>query len=202
MVRIAPQRPALLAEAAYELFAEHGFRDVTLDQIATRAEVTKGSLYCHYKSKHDLVLAACQFYYRRYQRMVHAELATCVDPLERLRHVLELSVRTCVIDRQNRVFTTEIFALSLQDDQVRLGWSQFYDSVREMYIGLLAAANASGQLETRNTRVAVDLMLAAMEGVKLRANFEPQLADAAEQQAIVEGLLGILGMPIAHEVAK
>ncbi|MBC8328258.1 MAG: TetR/AcrR family transcriptional regulator [Planctomycetes bacterium] len=195
MPRAAPLMPAKLAESAFELFSESGFEAVTIDEIAAHAGVTKGSFYSHYRSKQEVVHAACAHYYRGYQRRVHEALASLADPLERLTRVLELSVRTCVLDRGNRVFTTEIFARLLQDDEVRKGWAQFYDTVREMYVGLLMAVEAAGQLEIVDSRAAVDLMLAAMEGVKMRAAFEPRIGDAEEQRAVVAGLLGILSAP-------
>jgi len=189
---LAPQMPARLARAAFEMFSRHGFRNVTLDAVAARAGVTKGSLYSHYRSKKDLIAAACAYYYRRWQRWVHAEIASLRDPMERLRRVLGLSVHTCVIDRDSRVFTTEIFALSLQDPSVRASWAQFYDTVREFYVALVASACAAGRLKVEDPRAAVDLMLATMEGIKQRASFEPEICDPSEQRAIVEGLLRIL----------
>jgi AcrR family transcriptional regulator len=188
----APQMPALLGQCAFECFAEHGFGKVNLDQIAARAGVTKGSLYWHYKNKKQLILAACNHYYAQWFQCVHAELATVVDPGERIRSVVEYSVKSCVIDRKNRVFTTGIFVLMQEDPEVKAGWMQFYNSVREFYVGLLAAVIASGQLETGDPRASVDLMLEAIEGIKLRATFERHIAESAEQEKLVEGLMGIL----------
>jgi AcrR family transcriptional regulator len=202
MPRLAPEMPQRLARVAFEVFAQRGFRDVSVEEIAVRAGVTKGSFYSHYRSKQEIVLAACNHYYRTYQQRVQARLAPISDPLERLRAVLEYAVRTCVIDRQTRVFTTEIFALSLQDEAVRAGWAQFYDTVRQQYVGLVSAACAAGQLRSPDPEAAVNLMLSAIEGVKLRAVFEPQIACPDEQHAILEGLLGILGSPSKELAAR
>ncbi len=201
MPRVAPHMPALLAECAFSLFGERGFDDVTIDEIAAKAGVTKGSFYSHYKSKREIIVAACQHYYRSYQTCVHSEIAALTDPFERLRVVIETAVRTCVIDSSTRVFTTEIFALSLRDEQVRAGWLQFYDTVREHYVGLLTAVQASGQASAANPRSAVDLMLAAIEGVKLRAVYEPHIACTEEQKTIVEGLMSILVSSNAAQVS-
>jgi len=184
--------PARLAQSAFELFSQRGFDAVTIDEIAAHCGVTKGSFYSHYGSKYEIVLAACGHYYRAYQRRVHAELAPLTDPLQRLERVLELSVRTCVLDAGNRVFTTEIFALALHDEEVRQGWAQFYDTVREMYVGLLLAVQEVGGSDVGDPRRAVDLMLAAIEGVKMRAALEPHICDREEQRSIVDGLLTIL----------
>ena len=193
MPRIAPHMPLKLAEAAFEKFATHGFSKVNLDEVAIQAGVTKGSIYCHYKSKHELILAACMHYYRTYQEKVYEVIAQNPDPMDRLQKVLELSVHNCVIDQKNRVFTTEIFALSLQFNDVRSSWAQFYDTVRELFIGLVTAAKLEGKLEVEDPRSAVDMMLAAIEGIKLRATFEPHIADSIEQHNLVFGLLEILG---------
>jgi hypothetical protein len=61
-----------------------------------------------------------------------------------------------------------------------------------MYVGLVHAVQAAGQLPSSDPRTTVDLMLAAIEGVKLRATFEPHIAESAEQQTIVAGLMRIL----------
>ena len=118
---------------------------MTIDEIAAHIGVTKGSYYSHYKSKHDIVLAACSHYYRSYQQRIHEALTPLTDPAERLRRVLEISVRTCIVDERNRMFTTALFALSLKDDSLRKGWAQFYDTVREMYVGLVMAASSFGR---------------------------------------------------------
>ena len=89
MPRVASHMPAMLAEKAFGLFGQRGFDGVTIDDIAARAGVTKGSFYSHYKSKREIVLAACQHYYRSYQQMAHREIAGKTDPLDRLRMVVE-----------------------------------------------------------------------------------------------------------------
>jgi AcrR family transcriptional regulator len=48
---------AELLEAALELFAERGYRDASVDEIAARAGYSKGALYWHFSSKDDLFFA-------------------------------------------------------------------------------------------------------------------------------------------------
>lgn len=187
----APHMPPLLALSAFELFADSGFANVNLDQIAARAGVTKGSLYWHYKNKKELILAACQHYYRQWQQEVQQAIAPSSDPHERLHLALTFSVDSCVIDTRNRLFTTGIFMLMQEDAEVRASWSRFYDAVRAFYVDLVMAAQRDGSLAKGDARRDVDLMLEAMEGLKLRAGFEPHIAKTTERRAIVEGLMGV-----------
>ena len=190
--------PEKLAAIALRLFSEHGLEKVSLDRVAEEAGVTKGSLYSHYRSKNELFAAACQIYYRQWHEKVQALLAREPDPFTRLENLLEFSIRRCVTDRKNRVFTTELFALSLRDPLVRSGWGQFYAAVREQFVALVIAAQASGKLLPSDPRRRVDLMLCALEGIKFRSIYEAEIADNAERRAIIRELLEILGdRPVA-----
>ena len=181
-----------LRQCAFDLFVEHGFDNVNLDQIATAAGVTKGSLYWHYKNKQELILASCQHYYQTWHANIQKLLAPISNPHDRLKKTIVYSVDSCVIDKRNRIFTTAIFTLMQDNEAVRDSWSQFYSTVREFYIGLLyAVKHATASSSMDHVRRDVDLMLEAMEGLKIRAGFEKQMVDQSERQVIAESLLSI-----------
>jgi AcrR family transcriptional regulator len=181
-----------LRQCAFDLFVEHGFDNVNLDQIATAAGVTKGSLYWHYKNKQELILASCQHYYQTWHANIQKLLAPLSNPHERLKKTIAYSVDSCVIDKRNRIFTTAIFTLMQENEAVRDSWAQFYSTVREIYVGLVSAVK-QGKAATAldDVRRDVDLMLEAMEGLKIRAGFERQIGDPSERQVIAASLLSI-----------
>ena len=182
-----------LAESAFDLFAQRGFRSVNLDQITSQAGVTKGSLYWHYKSKKELILAACDLYYHNWFTRTSDEIEQAgEDVVAALRGVLRFSVISCLFDQKNRVFTTEVFALSLQDADVRESWAGFYQGVRTRFIQLVEAVNDAGELSVSSPSHAVDMMLSAIEGIKLRAVFEPEICEQDGIDGFVESLLKII----------
>jgi AcrR family transcriptional regulator len=44
-------RPKEILEAAFEEFSRSGYAATTLDQVAERAGVTKGTIYVHFESR-------------------------------------------------------------------------------------------------------------------------------------------------------
>jgi hypothetical protein len=114
--------------------------------------------------------------------------------VKRLGRMLEVATRICLVDHPNRVFTTEIFTLALSDEELRRSWRQFFDSVREFYLSQVKAAAATGRLKNPNPEAAVDYLLSAMEGIKLRALYEPQLCSAASEHDIVTNLKRMVGL--------
>jgi AcrR family transcriptional regulator len=58
---VSTQRPdERLLETAYELFCMRGVRDVGVDELVERAGVAKATLYRHFTSKDELILAFLQ----------------------------------------------------------------------------------------------------------------------------------------------
>ena len=47
-------RPQELLDAAFHVFAQHGYRATRLEQVAEAAGVTKGTIYYYYRNKEDL----------------------------------------------------------------------------------------------------------------------------------------------------
>lgn len=60
-------RDRILA-SAYELFSHHGVRAVGVDEVIRRAQVAKATLYRHFASKDELVLAFLQQREQRWTR--------------------------------------------------------------------------------------------------------------------------------------
>jgi AcrR family transcriptional regulator len=64
MSQAAPPAPIgardRILKSAYELFSRHGVRAVGVDEVIKRADVAKATLYRHFASKDELVLAFLQ----------------------------------------------------------------------------------------------------------------------------------------------
>ena len=53
MARIAPHMPSESGPERFRGLSQRGFRDVSVDDIADFAGVSKGCFYTHYKSKQE-----------------------------------------------------------------------------------------------------------------------------------------------------
>ena len=54
MSRRGDERRNIIKEAAYELFAEKGFKDVTMSDICEKSQLSRGGLYRHYSSTSEI----------------------------------------------------------------------------------------------------------------------------------------------------
>src|SRR5690242_8985708 len=142
----SPQKADELAQAAFALFCSRGIDGVNLDQIAAAAGVTKGSLYWHYSSKKDVILAAADLYYTRWREEMAAATGPAVTMVDKLEAAIAYSVRSCLLNDANRIFSTEVIALSVYDSDLRASWANFQDEVDRFFLGLTHQAVGNGEL--------------------------------------------------------
>lgn len=189
---VASNSRTRLVRSALDLFGQRGVANVTLEDVVAKVGVTKGSLYWHFASKQELVLAAADLYYELWMKKAGEAINAAADPIERIRAVWDASLDMCLFNRSRRRFSTEIYALGLDDADIRASWTGFYDRVRDLYRGLIDDAAAAGHIEVADSQRLATWILDTFEGIKYRASLEPQPTSPAEKRRILDGLMQML----------
>jgi AcrR family transcriptional regulator len=116
--RSAATRDALVA-AGRELFAAHGFADVSTDAIVAAAGVTRGALYHQFADKTALFEAVLATVEANIARRLADEAAAAgiSDPVEALRHAVRTWLDICVEPENLRI--------ALIDGPSVLGWTHW-----------------------------------------------------------------------------
>ncbi len=76
-----------IMHAAADLFLQYGFKNVTMDDIARRAGISKKTLYQHYTNKHDVVAASVTWYQNFKLASIKAILDNAANAVEALVRV-------------------------------------------------------------------------------------------------------------------
>jgi AcrR family transcriptional regulator len=79
-----------IVDAATGLFLRQGYRKTSVDEIAGRAGVAKGTVYLYYKTKADILVHAILEEKKRYIGRLQPILDGAMDPAERLRQWLRV----------------------------------------------------------------------------------------------------------------
>jgi len=70
------ERPQEIVEAAFTEFSRNGYATTTLDQIAERAGVTKGTIYVYFESKEHLFISMVREFTKGATEIVHGMFET------------------------------------------------------------------------------------------------------------------------------
>ncbi|RJQ87346.1 MAG: TetR/AcrR family transcriptional regulator [Desulfobacteraceae bacterium] len=88
----AEKREHLLREAAL-LFAERGFNQTDVAELAGRAGVAKGSIYNYFENKEDLYLYVCRDGMERSRRAVYGDMDPEWDVYRQVEHIFRQGAR-------------------------------------------------------------------------------------------------------------
>ena len=81
-----------IIRAATELIAQHGYRKVSVDEIARRAQVAKGTIYLYYKNKAELLVHAIVEEKKRYIVRIKPVLDGSLPPRECIKEFIRLTL--------------------------------------------------------------------------------------------------------------
>ncbi len=79
-----PAKVKRIIDAAVQLFAERPYHEVRMEDIATRAQVAKGTLYLHYKDKEALFVGMKSTWLRSLVDRIESSLRDEMSPEEKL----------------------------------------------------------------------------------------------------------------------
>ncbi len=167
---------ARLLDAAEEVFVRDGYETAQLDEIAARAERSKGAVYTHFASKEDLFLALFEQRTRTYIDKLLGELRNCKSREESLKVFREFYIGLAA-DRSWPILTLEfkLFAVRHPESKERL--RKAFEMSKPTNDGLLHQ-QVFGRL-TREQKADIDLSLASLgpivTGLILESHFEPQM---------------------------
>jgi AcrR family transcriptional regulator len=109
------QRRRRLLAAATELAAEGGYDAVQMRDVAARAEVALGTLYRHYSSKDQLLLAALAEQAATLRDRLHSRPPRGATPADRVADALRRACRA--LEREPRVIAAMMTAMSAPEDE-------------------------------------------------------------------------------------
>jgi AcrR family transcriptional regulator len=136
-VETAARRRRLI-DAAVGLAAEGGYEAVQMRDVAARAEVALGTLYRHYSSKDQLLLAALAAQADTLRCRLEQRPPRGATPADRVADGLRRACRA--LEREPRVTSAMVTAMSSTDGDV----APVKQSVQESLRGMIAGAIGDG----------------------------------------------------------
>lgn len=187
-----------ILRAALEVCEQTGVVAARMEQIAARAEVSKGTLYRYFQRKEELLLATLLESYEQALRRVDVAFDMASDPKSLLAQLCDGLVDVLTqVGAHARVYYQAwgIVAGEPELEAKLLGFLRAFHAERHAEIeALVRAGQASGAFRAGVPPLVVaDSLGALLSGFIYRASFDPRAASAEALRAcmgsIVHGLL-------------
>lgn len=145
--------------AATELINEQGYRGASVDKIAARLAVTKGSFYHHIDAKDDLVLACFE---RTLEIMQRAQRATDSIASTGLENLASLSRTLVEYQLSSNMPLLRTSALTSVPEQIRLELITRFDRLSHHFAGVISDGIADGSIRPVDANIAAQMLTAML----------------------------------------
>ena len=187
-------------ESAEEVFAEKGFHDATVQEIAERAEFAVGTIYKMFEGKIAIYQELVEMRAREYVDQARAIIEQLDDPREKVGAIIAAKLR--FFDERRRFFRIFALAASLQRSTQPQCMSEKGHQIYADYIGTVAGVFAEGIKEGVFVETDPLLLALVVEGttncviaraIHTDGERPPETTPESIQQVLLHGILSERG---------
>jgi AcrR family transcriptional regulator len=188
------ERRLTLLKAAFREVAEKGFADVTLDDIARRAGVSKGVTLYYFSSKEDLFRRLFGWLVDSIHARMREAVSERSDPVEKLRALVAITFPS---PSKNRAFFrafVDFCGLAARREGFREVTERFYRGCREIDGAIVEDGIRRGIFARREAASAASTVRAIFDGLMMQwlAESDPEDTFPAYRQRCERELLRYL----------
>ena len=185
----------LICAEAYKLFAEKGFKDVTMKDICERTGLSRGGLYRHYDSTEQIFLEIIHALMQNQQNEFAGKISHQIPAVQILNEVFQrYEAEMTDSDRTLSIAIYEFFS--------RPGMSQGENSVlrqyllsKSMWTELIEYGIRTGEFKRVDPEAVYDLIVFSYQGVRMYSRL--MKIDPEVPRRILEQIRGMLCVPSA-----
>ncbi|NDJ77243.1 MAG: TetR/AcrR family transcriptional regulator [Chloroflexi bacterium] len=159
--------------AAIEAFAEKGYDGTSMDEIVKRTGLSKGTLYWHFKNKHDLLLAVIDSAMNGMIELTKHIAAQDLPASDRLRAIFQESIEAFVEDDSMITLMANFFFLSTQSEHaqeiMREGYRVFTTEIERV----IQEGIDSGEFRPVDAHMTAIMLMGAGDGIAFQSLLKP-----------------------------
>ena len=179
----------LIFNAAIEVFAESGFDQAKMDDIARAAGVAKGTIYYHFKSKEELFVGLMNEGVQKLIDRARRYLNSHKSPTDQLLALVENQIHFYVQNgKLAKLLLNEAFGTKTRQVQFRRKIGEYLQLIEEVMI----EGNRLGEFQIKHVPEAASAIFGAASVVVLQKLYSMEEVDPARiERALMEEVEGI-----------
>lgn len=183
-----------ILEAATNVFAEKGFHQAKMDEIALRAQVAKGTLYYNYSSKSKLFAATVTDGMNEIMEKISEELESELPFVDHFRQLVSCTIRLYLQHSEvTRIYTNELSSGIDTETlaEIRKTRQQFIAFVT----GIISTGQEKGYLKPLNRRFSALALIGIVDAL---CNEQLNSNRKISPDEIIETVFSILYTGLCH----
>ena len=155
-----------ILDAALDIFSHKGYRETHLDEVATQANTSEGTIYFHFASKEQIFLALIDQFANSLERHITEAISQREHGVARVRAALEACLETFGRYRwPAKILLIQAVGLGTVFEEKRMEIHERFAALIEIY---LQEAIDLGQIEPVDTEVTAHAWMGAIYNLVIR----------------------------------
>ncbi|MGH9846643.1 MAG: TetR/AcrR family transcriptional regulator [Blastocatellia bacterium] len=164
-----------LIKATYFEVAEKGYSVVTLQDIARRAGVSKGSTLYYFATKEDLFLGALEWMVEQMHGRMAEAIAAASDPVEKIKAIIRAIFANAQESRQFFLAYSDFVSIGTRNKRFHDLNAKFYHGCCDHNREVLEAGIRAGIFRPLNIEETSSMMRALVDGMMLQWFFSSEV---------------------------
>jgi AcrR family transcriptional regulator len=180
---------ALILQAAYEAFAENGYDKTTMDDIVTRSGLSKGTLYWHFKNKHELFISTVNLLMQQMMKSLAPLAEMDLPASERIIRAFDQAGEFIQAEPRWMGMLVDMFLQSQKSDEMQQIMQDSYQAFTTMLIPIIQEGIDNGEFRDTDPELVSIVLMAASDGLTFYMLLEPEWDLQSAMHMLVELVL-------------
>ncbi|MFN0110224.1 MAG: TetR/AcrR family transcriptional regulator [Blastocatellia bacterium] len=168
------QRREELIKATYYEVAEKGYSAVTLQDIAKRAGVSKGSTLYYFATKEDLFLGALEWIIEEVHARIHKAIADANDPIAKMKAIIGVVFGNAQESRQFFLAYSDFISIGTRNGRFHDLTAKFYEGCCGHDREVIELGIKAGDFRSISIDDASSMVRALIDGMMMQWFFSSQ----------------------------
>lgn len=175
---VSAERKDLILNTAEDVFAQRGFDEARMDDIAERAGLSKGAIYWYFKKKDDIIAALLGRVFSRSINTMRALAAEDAPVLARFASIGQQISRDYQAMTHLMPIALEFYAIALRQRKVRKHLATMYSEIIAIFTSLIEEGIRQDELNPALDPLQAATALVSMyEGLGLVWSISPRMVN-------------------------
>jgi TetR/AcrR family transcriptional regulator, transcriptional repressor of aconitase len=186
----AQSRRQQIIDAALTCFARRGFHKTTMQDVVRQSGLSPGSIYCHFRSKHDIIVAVVEERHKRESALIERALEkqSFAEAVDRLAADF-IAALHAPEEQAWRRLTVQLWAESLHDRRLAAAVRDGVERPAAILARLVKRAKTNGELpKFLDADAIATIFIAVFQGLVLQLTWNRNV----DLQPLVGTLKGLL----------
>jgi len=190
---VSEERKAQIINAAEDVFAQKGFDEARMDDIAKKTGLSKGTLYLYYKSKDDLIIAILdRIFQREFKALEKSDLSE-ISATDAIWTFVDTVSKDIKIMLRLMPITFEFMGLAFRNKFVQKAFKTYFNRYMDILMPIIERGIDTGEFRKVDAYDIAIAMGAVMEGTILlwvydKSMVEPEKHIRSGMKLLLDGV--------------